>query len=249
MYCQLSEDFYFHVEALNECPDILHVRDVCKEFLGSLGIPIVKYAWIPPAVGAAQQKILFFSWPHVQLERSDAQWYLASDPKIRYCQSNTRPITWSAPIRDHAEPQPPDVDEEDSVARSFWEDASSARVDYGITIPIRGLGASTGMFFVATEKAAIPHETVPLPLLEAWAMHVQNRVEQLYADQQLTKPLTSREREVLQWTMLGKTADETGLILRISENTVLFHLRNLRSKLDVSNKYHMIARALSLRLV
>lgn len=119
----------------------------------------------------------------------------------------------------------------------------------GATIPIRGMAGSTGMLCIAYEGGYVTHESAPLPLLEAWAMHLHTHVERLHIQQQLPQPLSRREQEILKWTVLGKTADEIGDILHISTNTVLFHLGNLRRKLAVSNKHHLIAKALSLGLV
>lgn len=56
--------------------------------------------------------------------------------------------------------------------------------------------------------------------------------------------LTVREREVLCWTARGKTSSETGDILRVSSQTVDFHLRNACRKLGASNRTNAVALAL-----
>jgi DNA-binding CsgD family transcriptional regulator len=61
--------------------------------------------------------------------------------------------------------------------------------------------------------------------------------------------LTPREREVLQWTAQGKSAWAVGEILKMSESTVLTHLRNVRAKMGVSSKHQAILRAVSLGLI
>jgi DNA-binding CsgD family transcriptional regulator len=43
--------------------------------------------------------------------------------------------------------------------------------------------------------------------------------------------LSRQELEVLKWCVAGKSRQETGLIIGISENTVKFHLRNAQKKL------------------
>ena len=58
--------------------------------------------------------------------------------------------------------------------------------------------------------------------------------------------LTEREKECLLWTTEGKTSWEIAQILNISERTVVFHLNNAVKKLNVSNKQHAVARAISL---
>ena len=61
--------------------------------------------------------------------------------------------------------------------------------------------------------------------------------------------LTSKEREVLQWVMEGKTSWEVGRILAVSERTVKFHLRNIYSKLNVVNRAQAVTMASRLRLI
>jgi LuxR family quorum sensing-dependent transcriptional regulator len=56
--------------------------------------------------------------------------------------------------------------------------------------------------------------------------------------------LTAREREILQWTAAGKTADETAKILSISVRTVEYHLLNASRKLNTVNRTHTVVEAL-----
>ncbi len=63
------------------------------------------------------------------------------------------------------------------------------------------------------------------------------------------KKLTRRELECLHWAAAGKTNWEVGKILGISKRTVVFHLQNSAIKLQTSNRYHTVARAVSLGLV
>ncbi|MBL0918749.1 MAG: helix-turn-helix transcriptional regulator [Hydrogenophaga sp.] len=61
--------------------------------------------------------------------------------------------------------------------------------------------------------------------------------------------LTQREREVLRWSAAGKTTPEVAQILRVSENTVKFHLKNVTVKLGVSNKTAAAVKAALLGLL
>ena len=63
------------------------------------------------------------------------------------------------------------------------------------------------------------------------------------------EPLSERELEVLKWTGAGKSSWEIGLILRISERTVNFHVCNAMKKLDAVNRGQALAVALSLGLL
>lgn len=57
--------------------------------------------------------------------------------------------------------------------------------------------------------------------------------------------LTNREKECLCWTLKGKTAWEIGVILGISQSTVVTHLNNGREKFGVYSKHQAVIHALN----
>ena len=61
--------------------------------------------------------------------------------------------------------------------------------------------------------------------------------------------LTPRELEVLKWVKEGKCSWDIGMLLRVSERTVKFHLTNIFSKLQVSTRAQALARAMQLGLL
>lgn len=241
----IVEHFYQHTHQLAECANLRQLETVCGRYLYSLGGQFFKYAWTPPTISGDPQPVAFFTCPEPWLQQYAQQGYGRTDPKFRHCQQSQHAVEWDAQCigsqvtQQRIRPQD----------RAFWRDTLDMGMANGATIPIRGIAGSTGMLCIAYEGAYVPRESAPLPLLEAWAMHVHTHVERLHVKQQLRSPLTRREQEVLKWTVLGKTADGIGDTLHISSNTVLFHLGNLRRKFGVANKHHLIAKALALGLV
>jgi DNA-binding CsgD family transcriptional regulator len=73
----------------------------------------------------------------------------------------------------------------------------------------------------------------------------------------LKKPITSkpaserseREKACLSWTALGKSSWEIGRILAISENTVVFHIKNAMKKLDAHTRMVAAVKAILLGLI
>lgn len=59
--------------------------------------------------------------------------------------------------------------------------------------------------------------------------------------------LSLRELEVLRWMKEGKSNWEVSRILRVSEATVKFHVKNILDKLHASNRSHAIALAMEHR--
>ena len=61
--------------------------------------------------------------------------------------------------------------------------------------------------------------------------------------------LSDREKACLRWTALGKSSWEIGRILMISENTVIFHIKNAMRKLGVNNRTLAAVKAVQLGLI
>jgi len=63
------------------------------------------------------------------------------------------------------------------------------------------------------------------------------------------QPLTSREKEVLDWLKYGKTSWDVSRILNISERTVNFHCASVVHKLDAVSRSHAVAIAIDKGLI
>ncbi|PLX71248.1 MAG: hypothetical protein C0602_02325 [Denitrovibrio sp.] len=61
----------------------------------------------------------------------------------------------------------------------------------------------------------------------------------------LRERLSDRELSVLTWLKLGKTSWEVAKILNITENTVNFHIKNIKRKLNATNRQHAVAIAIA----
>ena len=89
--------------------------------------------------------------------------------------------------------------------------------------------------------------------LQLLAVHAHGAVMRLLTPEaklQTSQPhLTVSEREVLKWTMEGKTAGVAAQILGVSKHTVTFHIRNACSKLGVSSKHQAVFKAVALGLI
>ncbi|KFK92273.1 MULTISPECIES: LuxR family transcriptional regulator [unclassified Serratia (in: enterobacteria)] len=60
---------------------------------------------------------------------------------------------------------------------------------------------------------------------------------------------TERENEILYWASVGKTYQETGMILGITTRTIKFHMSNVVKKLGVANSRHAIRLGVELQLI
>lgn len=69
------------------------------------------------------------------------------------------------------------------------------------------------------------------------------------ATQNMPRPVTNREIEILRWVKEGKSNYEIGIILGISALTVKNHVQKIYKKLNVQNRVQAVARCISLRLL
>jgi DNA-binding NarL/FixJ family response regulator len=65
----------------------------------------------------------------------------------------------------------------------------------------------------------------------------------------LTVTLTPREREILIWVKDGKSTGEMSSILKISQDTVKFHMKNIFQKLNATSRSQAIAIAIENKLI
>lgn len=65
----------------------------------------------------------------------------------------------------------------------------------------------------------------------------------------VTKLMTEREIEILSWVQQGKSNQEIGAILNISQLTVKNHVQKVLRKLDVRNRAQAVSKATALRII
>jgi LuxR family transcriptional regulator len=68
-------------------------------------------------------------------------------------------------------------------------------------------------------------------------------------DEAIKDVLTPREKAILRWCSEGKTAEETAMLMGLSERTVNFHIGNSIKKLSVANKTAATVKAVYLQLI
>jgi len=124
----------------------------------------------------------------------------------------------------------------------------------GFTVPIHGPGGAMAALSASSDVSQKEFNSL-------WEDHKHNihlmglyyhvAVEKSLLDSETPSllRLTDRERECLLWTARGKTAWETSEILHISEETVVFHLKNAMRKIGVFGKHHAVVKAIMLGLI
>lgn len=115
----------------------------------------------------------------------------------------------------------------------------------GYTVPRHLPGDARGTCsFVVRPQAELPKPQLMVAEIVGAAAIVSALRVSGFAQNQPRPVLSDRQRECLVWSARGKTAEETGMILGISTETVNQHLKMARERYDVCCRQSLIVNAL-----
>ncbi|MGQ0597138.1 autoinducer binding domain-containing protein [Aquabacterium sp.] len=171
--------------------------------------------------------------------------YLFVDPTVMHCQVHQTPIVWSDRIFESTP--------------ALWSEANSAGLRAGWARSIRDVNGLHGMLTIARNERHIgASELKERTARFQWLLNacqlllnpvlINQSVVNSYP-QSSERILTTREKEILEWTAEGKTSSSISDTLHISEATVNFHIRNVLKKLNVTNKTAAAVQAVRLGLI
>ena len=229
-------------------PDLLsattieQVKNHCQQLVSNIGLDFFLIG-IETSPGEGAPPRVETNYPAAWMERYARLQWMGHDPVVRHCRQSAVPLIWHRGRF------------EDNAAQHLFEEASAYGVSAGVATSLRGVGRSHPMMMsVACDARADPKTdswlqslTPTVHLLCSYAYEAICRIEEAHATAQIS--LTQRENECLHWAAAGKTSWETSRILRCSESTVNFHIRNIINKLNVSNRRQAVARALAIGLI
>lgn len=128
-------------------------------------------------------------------------------------------------------------------------------VQQSIMIPVHNPGLKYSAFrFTSLREGAIspPDLEKNLPTLTLICLCLSDALSALNK-QFITpekKPLLSpKEADVLSFAALGKNTSSIADTMSISDNTVLYHMKNIHKKMNVQTRQHAIAKAITLGLI
>ncbi len=193
------------------------------EFSGCGGVDLLR--GIDPALG------------HSTYPREFCQLYmgqgLAADPAITRLITSGHSVTSSA----------------DAPAASEPKEVTSLKLDFGIktcfSAGVRGEQGTCSYF--AFSNFNTKHTEKLRLLLDILTPHFHlsyMRCASTWKPERPAQPavlLSKREEEILRWVAAGKTNWEISVILKVSLNTVKFHLKNIFQKIGVENRWSAIA--------
>lgn len=181
-----------------------------------------------------EPSIVLNGWPPAWLERYLEAGHYASDPCARHCMTTADPFTWN---------EIPRALTSDPRAARVREEAGDFGFADGLCVPLHSIYGLRGMSMAGAVIELPPGARRMAQLLSVYACSATERSDTAAA---ATRRLTRREREVLKWTAVGRTANEVADILTVSAHTVKQHLKNIRRKLATTSNVHSVVEALRL---
>ncbi|MFH1340429.1 MAG: LuxR family transcriptional regulator [Pseudomonadota bacterium] len=180
-----------------------------------------------------QRAILYDGWPREWFTRYESENHFLHDPCAARSRIAAEPFLWHQLSTDGLT----------SRGRLVMEEATEFGMKDGLCVPIHVPLAGPAVVTAASDRIEIPPGAIPV--IETLCVHTFRKLSRLEDKRdKFTAPLTPRERELLQWSAQGKSAEDISCILGVTTNTVESHHRNIREKLDAINIAHAIVKAL-----
>jgi LuxR family transcriptional regulator, quorum-sensing system regulator BjaR1 len=234
LYPERTFDF---LERLRACADAMEIAQAIVQEMGAFGFECVTCWTLPPPGQSPIEGVMLNTRPEEYIERYVEQNYVVRDPVIKHLGKETRPFSWT------------DVKKRDALSKAdtdIIDEAREFRVNDGLVVPIITISGSIALFSPCGDKPDLsPRARLAVEVMGIMALQTLKRatLDKLREEPDY-KPLTPREREVMQWVAHGKSDDEIGEILSISESTVLQHVENAKRKLDAYKRTSAIITAL-----
>ncbi len=234
------------IEAFGSASSIEEIHEVCSDLCEQFGFDHFLYGARIPVSLVKPQIFIISGFPSAWWSHYKQSNYLKIDPTVAHCASRTVPLRWSSLKPEKI--QNPQV-------KKLMQEAWDCGLRDGLSLPVHGHQGETAQLSLTCGEASgasrkrLEHA---LPFVQLLTNYLHEAARRIIEVRQITPAraqLTRREKECLLWTAEGKTAWEISQILGVSERTATFHLQNAAGKLNVTNRQHAVARAVSLGLI
>lgn len=235
-----------YVEQSLRLQSLSELHLLCREIKQHFGFDFFAFGLLLPC--AAGRPVLY------HLYDRDCDWiqhyihnkFMLKDPFVKHCAIRITPNIWRNSDRDE------NLTEDEYRIMHETRDFGAKNI---ISIPCHGGYNEKGIFRVscfgehAISKEDIVHIAPQITLLSRYLQEALFKIARGPCGEVPVVTLTKREREVLSWVAQGKDSWAVGEILKISENTVLTHMKHIHEKLRVTSRQHAVAKALMLKLI
>ncbi|SDT95255.1 LuxR family transcriptional regulator [Stappia sp. ES.058] len=167
--------------------------------------------------------------------------FFSIDPVLRAGAQSLLPVDWD--ILDRSAPK----------VRQMFDEARDFAIGHkGLTFPIRGVNGETALLSITsdfTDREWAKTKSIYMRDFQVIANFIHEMIVRTQKTKKIIPKLSPREHECLKWASEGKTYEDIALLIGIRPGTVKTYMEMSRRKLNALNTTHMVARALSLKLI
>lgn len=195
---------------------------------------------LPLVASDIDRMVICNHWPDEWSRRYAEAKYFPDDPISKWSLARDRPFRWREAWT--ANPETARVRQLNGEARQFG-------LADGIAFPMRTNSGWLAVISLASDRNVDVGKRDEGMLLLASVYFQMAATDLMSIEPKRASSITPREREILQWAAIGKTAWETAQILNISEKTVRNHMHSVHIKFDVSSTTQAVVEALRTRQI
>lgn len=245
-----------HLSAIEGCQSVPELQSVFQKIIENYGFS--SFGFIDASKPWEDDPLLVTTHSQKWIDTYRSENFLNTDPCLDAAKRTNLPFNWGS-IK-----LPALVGKRKPGAVKTMEAARDFGVLEGLTIPVhycddlgRRYSSVCALFWKDKLTAFFANLKFNKVQLHIVILYMMQKMAELYAADKGVKArvdrfdhvdpilsLTDREKEVLKWAGLGKTADETADILLCSRKTVEAHIQNAMSKLGATNKTQATVQAI-----
>jgi DNA-binding CsgD family transcriptional regulator len=237
-----DDDFDLSVSELESVSSELDIRALLGRLLRRYGLKHAVYHAVALPGIPENNPLLLLTYPDEWVKRYVSQNYFAIDPVVAAATNSLLPIDWNS------------LNLNGRAARQVFGEAADLGIGHqGLTFPIRGARGDHALFTITSDVPRRDWELLRKSYMRDFQIlshFVHGKVVELHHG--LAPPhkaLSPRERECLHWAAQGQTNKAIANQLGISERVVRAYFESARHKLGCLNRGHVLARAVSLRII
>jgi DNA-binding CsgD family transcriptional regulator len=221
----LSEWWNILFLELQSCEEVNCAFSILSRASVDLGFSFCAFGYTNRVPFCSRNIFVKSSYPEQWVSRYEEKDYLRIDPIARLESGDLTPVIWADPLFDDA--------------KHLWAEARAAGLAIGISQPCWDARGQFGVYSLARETTPLNAAEINAlrPFLLALGQLSMSRFGRIADQQSSTEArLTQREIEILRWTADGLSAKGISNALGISVDTVNFHLKNCKRKLNARSK-------------
>ena len=235
--------FHDDLSHFSNAKTIDELTNILRYFATQLQFDHFIYALRIPTQFSQSRVVMVRGYPEEWLSHYFENAFYENDPVIKHCSQSLVPVEWH------------EIDlSNNSAAKRVMDEAVEFGLKTGVSMPVHSPLGEFGILSLTVNSHELTAREITqaaIPYMQLMAVYLHESLHRILAlsTNNIKPMLTAREQECLRLAADGKTYWEISQLINLSERTVNFHLNNLMTKLDVTNRQHAIAKSILQQII